>query len=200
MRLVRVAVPVPTLEALTYSVPGDFADPVAGARVLVPLGNRTLTGVVTESTHTGERTAEDDSIKPIIDTLDDEPFLPPDVVRLALWVAEYYASGVGEAIATAMPPRAWIESERFARITDFGATRVLAERGLRRKILDTLKGGQPVRTEVVLSQAPNAHATLLGLERDGLVEITRPLKGTADAHRTVRVAALTAQGHEFAVP
>jgi primosomal protein N' (replication factor Y) len=37
---------------------------------------------------------------------------------------------------------------------------------------------------------------LLALERDGLVRITQPLKGSADAHRTVRVAAITAQGHE----
>ncbi len=99
-----------------------------------------------------------------------------------------------------MPPRAWIESERYARITDLGVSRLLIERGLRRKVLDVLDGGAPVRTDAVLARAPNAHATLLGLERDGLVEITRPLRGSADAHRTVRVAALTAQGHEFTTP
>ena len=46
MRLVRVAVPVPALDALTYSVPEEFPDPPPGARVLVPLGKRTMTGVV----------------------------------------------------------------------------------------------------------------------------------------------------------
>ena len=49
MRLIQVAVPVPQLDALTYSVPPEFADPVVGARVLVPLGKRTLTGVVVSS-------------------------------------------------------------------------------------------------------------------------------------------------------
>ncbi len=207
MRLVRVAVPVPSLEALTYLVPESVADPVVGARVLVPLGNRTLTGVVTESSpavhdtpggaEAGRPSEGGPAVKPIIDILDDEPFVAPEIVRLALWVAEYYACGAGEAVATAMPPRAWIESERCARITDLGVSRLLIERGLRRRILDVLDGGTPVRTGAVLAQAPNAHATLLGLERDGLVEITRPLRGTADAHRTVRVVALTAQGHEF---
>ncbi len=208
MRLVRVAVPVPSLEALTYLVPDEFAEPVVGARVLVPLGNRTLTGVVTES-HTGlgpplsgaepnpPRGADGEGVKAIIDTLDDEAFLPVEVVRLALWVSEYYACGAGEAVSAAMPPRAWIESERYAQVTPFGTMRLLTERGLRRKVLDVLEGGMPVRTDAVLARAPNAHATLLGLERDGLVEITRPLRGTADAHRTVRVAVLTAQGHEF---
>jgi len=37
---------------------------------------------------------------------------------------------------------------------------------------------------------------LAGLEADGLVTLTRPLKGNADASRTIRVAMLTAQGTE----
>lgn len=49
MRLIRVAVPVPALEALTYHVPDELGDPEIGARVLVPLGKRTLTGVVIET-------------------------------------------------------------------------------------------------------------------------------------------------------
>ena len=40
VRHIRVAVPVPQLEALTYSVPDGIPVPVPGARVLVPLGSR----------------------------------------------------------------------------------------------------------------------------------------------------------------
>ena len=36
MRSVRVAVPVPALAPLTYSLPESFPDPAVGARVLVP--------------------------------------------------------------------------------------------------------------------------------------------------------------------
>ena len=43
-----------------------------------------------------------------------------------------------------------------------------------------------------------SHAVLAGLERDGLIALTKPLKGAAAAFRTVRVAALTVQGHEIA--
>ena len=49
MRLVRVAVPVPALDSLTYSLPDAVPDPPVGARVLVPLGNRVLTGCVVGS-------------------------------------------------------------------------------------------------------------------------------------------------------
>ena len=40
----------------------------------------------------------------VIEVLDVEPFLPPAVVDLAMWVAEYYACGPGDALAAAMPP------------------------------------------------------------------------------------------------
>jgi primosomal protein N' (replication factor Y) len=227
MRLVRVAVPVPALDALTYSVPDDFRDPVVGARVLVPLGKRVMTGIVIESRfadcssqfeHLNEprtanherRTASHEpptanpelraaaSVRNLIDILDSDPFLPADIVALALWVAEYYACGVGEAIAAAMPPRAWIESERHARITEAGHERVLLERGLRRQALDRMAGDRPVRIDTLAKAASGLHAALAGLERDGLITITRPLKGRASAFRTVRVAALTVQGHEIA--
>ena len=49
MRLIRVAVPVPALGLLTYHVPEELPDPVPGARVLVTIGTRTLTGVVVDS-------------------------------------------------------------------------------------------------------------------------------------------------------
>ena len=67
---------------------------------------------------------------------------------------------------------------------------------MRREILEALTGAKPVRVDTVLGDRRGAHAALLGLERDGLVEITRPLKGTASAYRTVRVATLSAQGHD----
>src|SRR5688500_17411123 len=209
MRLVRVAVPVPSLEALTYRVPDGMAAPSGGARVLVPLGNRVLTGVTIGGTFEQEESAPpadapaDTQIKDILDLLDDEEFLPADVVRLASWVAEYYACGAGEAIAAAMPPRAWVESERHAQITEAGEARLLTERGQRRQVLDALSGAGVVRVDSLRTAGGKAggspvHAALLGLAREGLVEVTRPLKGSANAYRTVRVAILTAQGHDLA--
>jgi primosomal protein N' (replication factor Y) (superfamily II helicase) len=224
-KMLAVAVPVPGLGALTYSVPDEMPMPPAGARVLVPLGKRTVTGIVL-SEDRGSRTEDRTTVetrldrvenpdprssildprssetKPIIDVLDREPFLPPDVVDLAAWVADYYASGVGEAIATAMPPRAWIESERHAAITGAGEARMLSERGARRDVLELLTGGRVVsvgalaRRASAASESRGVPAVLARLEADGLITLTRPLKGTADASRTVRVAVLTAQGCE----
>ena len=96
-----VAVPVPALGVLTYRVPADHAMPRAGARVVVPVGPRTLTGVVL-----GEAAAADTAytIKPIKQVLDDHAFVPPDVVKLTEWVSEYYLAGPGATLSAALPP------------------------------------------------------------------------------------------------
>ncbi len=44
-----VAVPVPALDLLTYRVPEAMAVPVPGARVVVPLGARRVTGIVVDA-------------------------------------------------------------------------------------------------------------------------------------------------------
>lgn len=201
MRLVRVAVPVPALDSLTYSVPDELPIPTPGARVLVPLGHRVMTGVVTGTDAAADSNTpgqEATAVKSLIDLLDDGAFLPPDIVALATWVAEYYVCGVGDAIGAAMPPRAWLESERHAEITDLGHARMLAERGTRRELLEKLGPGTPMRVDRLAGARRGAHAALLGLERDGLVSIRRSLRGTAEAFRTIRVAAITAQGLDLA--
>jgi primosomal protein N' (replication factor Y) len=125
-----------------------------------------------------------------------DPFLPAAVIELASWVADYYACGVGEAIATTMPPRAWIESERHAAITEAGEARMLSERGARRDLLELLTGGRVVSVGSLAKKSRGVQTVLAGLEADGLITLTRPLKGTADASRMMRVAVLTAQGSE----
>jgi primosomal protein N' (replication factor Y) (superfamily II helicase) len=117
-RLVSVAVPVPALGVLTYHVPDDVDMPPAGARVIVPVGPRTLTGVVL-----GEAAAADTAytIKPITRVVDDHAFVPPDVVKLTEWVSEYYLAGPGATLAAALPPHGLT-----ARVDRFKTVRVAA--------------------------------------------------------------------------
>ena len=121
MRQISVAVPVPFLDLLTYNVPDGIALPPVGGRVRVPVGTRVLTGCVIEypdGTSAGE-------FKDVIEALDHDPLLPPDIVALCRWVADYYLAGVGDAIAAAMPPGARrkatsFKTKRVAAITALG--------------------------------------------------------------------------------
>ena len=63
----------------------------------------------------------------MLEVLDREPFLPPDVVQLTEWVADYYLAGPGAALAAAMPPHALtaardaFRTTRVAALTDAGS-------------------------------------------------------------------------------
>jgi primosomal protein N' (replication factor Y) len=63
--------------------------------------------------------------KDLAAALDSEPYLPPAIVGLCRWVAEYYLSGVGDAIAAAMPPGSR-DGERRERPTGRKLRRVAA--------------------------------------------------------------------------
>ncbi|MBP1636988.1 MAG: priA, partial [Acidobacteria bacterium] len=208
---VSVALPVPSLDLLTYRVPEGVEAPQPGARVLVPLGARRLTGIVV---HTGVRTtagaAEPPAaVKSLLDVLDPVALLPAGLVGLAEWVAEYYACGPGEALAAAMPPFAWVEGELRARLTPEGRARIEASGGrpagtLKAAVLGLVgEAWTPVRAVAYRlehgaaqgrrRQAP-ARALVRALEAEGLVEVEEVLSGRARAFKTRRVAAVTVAG------
>ncbi len=203
---VSVALPVPSLGALTYRVPEGLDAPRAGTRVLVPLGARRLTGIVVRAEREAQASAV--AVKSLIDILDAEPLLPPAVVELAAWVADYYACGPGEALGAAMPPFAWVESELRARPTEAGRARAAAAAGrppatLRAAVLGLLGDGwTPLRSVAYRLEhgaagrrrGTPARALVRALEREGLVEVEEVLSGRARAFRTRRVAAATVAG------
>ena len=82
--------------------------PAVGARVRVPLGTRVVTGCVVH--RDVEAVAE---ARPIVEVVDAEAYVPPHVVELCGWVADYYVAGVGDALALAMPPGARARASGF---------------------------------------------------------------------------------------
>ncbi|MPY87192.1 MAG: primosomal protein N' [Luteitalea sp.] len=159
MRLVRVAVPVPGLDLLTYSVPPSVHVP-PGARVIVPLGRRLLTGVVVDSPEPASTRAVPASveIRPVVRVLDREAFLPPEVLRLALWAAEYYLAGPGEAVAAALPPRASARGEPHLSLTDLAETRCGDDDEVQAAVLRALAGGRPAPQRLVVARVRKALA------------------------------------------
>ncbi len=174
--LVRVAVPVPGLGLLTYRVPPDLPRPDAGARVVVPLGRRFVTGIVVEPAEAGE--VEDADIKPLREVLDAGPFIPPAVVDLARWTAGHYLAGPGETIVAVLPPMtrgARADAHKVVRVAAITAAGLQAqaapgvgERHLTPKQQETLGilAGQP-------PGLPTADLARRGISSDVLARLVR---------------------------
>ncbi|MBI3401910.1 MAG: primosomal protein N' [Acidobacteria bacterium] len=164
--LILVAVPVPSLDLLTYRVPDELAPPQIGARVVVPLGSRVVTGIVVERAVPAD---SDGEIKPVRQVLDAEAFVPPDVVTLARWTAEYYASGVGDTIPALLPPMA-----RGGRADAHKRTRVVA---ITAAGIDALSVAAGLRAGPTEGAEPRLRET----QRDALALIAGTPAGVATA-------------------
>jgi primosomal protein N' (replication factor Y) len=177
---VSVAVPVPALDLLTYRVPDRFATPAPGTRVVVPLGPRTLTGIVV-----GEADASRGpfDLRDVQDVLDTEPYLPRDIMQLAEWVGDYYLAGPGAALAMAVPPRAMDNrAEAFRVIRRVALTAEghdLAPRDdaavgpKQRDALRLLAGSPDGLTAQELAARGISSAIVARLKRSGLVSVRR---------------------------
>lgn len=101
-RLVRVALAVPLRRTFDYSYP-DTANPVVGARVMVPFGRQQLIGYVLELPESSN--IEPSKIKPILQLIDQESVIDGELFKLIRWAANYYQHPVGEVFASCLPSR-----------------------------------------------------------------------------------------------
>jgi primosomal protein N' (replication factor Y) len=98
-RYAKVSLPVPVDKRFTYAVPAEMAGGIfVGARVDVPFGRRTLSGIVTELTDSSDL-PRIKSIKGLYET-----FLTPELLTISRWIADYYGCTEGEAMQAALPP------------------------------------------------------------------------------------------------
>lgn len=185
MVFISVAVPVPTLGLLTYRVPDELPWPQAGARVRVPLGKRTVTGCITGVHDEAPADMALDDLKDVVEVVDTEPFVPADVLALALWVADYYMSGAGDAVGVVMPPFARsatgrsFKTTRLATLTAQGqdvaadAALVAALGAKQRDALMLLAGAPAGMTSPALARRGIPPATLQRLAAKGLITLGR---------------------------
>ncbi len=101
MTVARVALPVAIDRTFDYWIPEGLAVAV-GALVRVDLAGRPLVGIVVD---VGEGSdAEPGSLVPLREVVTDLAPLPPDVLALAGFVADYYQAPLGQVLALALPP------------------------------------------------------------------------------------------------
>jgi primosomal protein N' (replication factor Y) len=115
----EVAVPLPLAGALTYSIPASlvpYAKP--GQRVRVPVGRRTVTGVLWRLVEAPPPGVTPRDLAALSDL---EPVLPSDLLELARFAAEYYMAPLGEVVAAMLPQDLPPWGDRRVALTDAGA-------------------------------------------------------------------------------
>jgi primosomal protein N' (replication factor Y) len=114
--LVDIAVMAAIRNPLTYQVP-DSLVVQPGQRVEVPLATRKATGIVLGP---GSPLPPDVEVRPILRLLDPEPVLSPELLKLGLWIADYYVAPIGEVFRAMLPLRAATRRARLVRLSELG--------------------------------------------------------------------------------
>jgi primosomal protein N' (replication factor Y) len=195
-----VALPVPLDRPFTYGV-GDLHLCI-GARVLVPFRNEKLAGVVIRL-HDEPPPVD---ARPLLAVLDDEAVITPELMELAIWIAQYYLAPIGEVLRSMLPLGGEVRRQVLYRITDQGRQVLLAaaQQGSSRRsrlsskeqdqeyaVLNELASGEAVRVPRLRASTGVSARILQGMLRKKW--ITRETAAEArDARRTVRYAVLIA--------
>ena len=102
MHYVDVLLPLPLEGLYTYAVPTEMEGRVSfGMRVMVPLGKTKTYVAMAVRVHQDKPQAN--SLKSILQVLDQQPVLLPEQYRLWQWIAHYYMSPLGDVLKAALP-------------------------------------------------------------------------------------------------
>ncbi len=188
--VVRVAVPKPLPQLFDYWVPPGTRSPVPGARVKVPFGRQSLTGVCVN-------VDPDDphpDPKPLQTVLDDANVFGAHLFGLALWLAGYYHHPLGETLAAALPAAARrgaamvVRREPVWRLTE--ARPDLSRAPRQRALLEHLcRAGGRARPQA-LEQAGFGAAVVRGLADKGVLVRESEAWSGGDAGRRAENAAV----------
>lgn len=125
---VFVNVPVKKLDKpFTYIVPSQFAYVEAGWRVLVPFGGRMIEGFVMAVRDDAE-TADDITLKPIAEVLDEEAWFTSDMMAMARWISDYYMCTLAEAMRLFIPGKGGVRISHMYQACELDSHETLSDK------------------------------------------------------------------------
>ena len=193
-RLAHVVPLSPVDGVYTYTVPGELAaEAVPGARVVVPFGRRTLTGVVVDAGDGGGS-----GLKAVLDVLDARPALTPELLALTRWVAGYYLCAWGEALKAALPSGSLVESRR--RVVGLAPPDAVQDARARAvlRFLQTVDAASPDAVAAALQRKTVPTALLRRLEAAGHLRLEEEMVEATARAKTMRHLRLLAPGLDAA--
>lgn len=167
-----MAVPAPFADALTYVVPDSMPTPPAGARVAVEVAKRRTVGVVVAHVDEPPRGVE---LKPLLAQIDQQPLVPPELLRFLRELSSYYLAPLGEVLRAALPPMGREDARRVVGVVPERERRATGRVSQRVRLT-----GAPM-PETRAASAVVLHAHLVAHGEARLAELSRALPGARAA-------------------
>ena len=105
--LYDIILPLAIADVYTYNIPeallpiANRQSPIIGCRVLVPLGKKSIIGII-YSQHEGELPASV-KVRDALQIVDESPIITAEQLKLWEWLSSYYMCTLGEVMAAALP-------------------------------------------------------------------------------------------------
>ena len=98
--LYDIILPLAIADVYTYNIPEALL-PITGCRVLVPLGKKSIIGIIYRK-HEGELPASV-KVRDALQIIDETPIITAEQLKLWEWLSSYYMCTLGEVMAAALP-------------------------------------------------------------------------------------------------
>ncbi len=122
----EVVLSLPLDQSFSYIVPESCKKSAKiGSRVLVPLGQRMLTGFIVKLRK--RRASPELKLKEIAEVLDEEPVFPPSFLSFTRKLCAYYYSSWGELLQASLPPSFILKSKTRVALSDEGRAALQGE-------------------------------------------------------------------------
>ena len=122
----EVILSLPLDQSFSYLVPESCKESAKiGSRVLVPLGQRMLTGFIVELRK--RRISPEFKLKEIAEVLDEEPIFSPSFLSFTRKLCAYYYSSWGELLQASLPPSFILKSKTTVALSDEGRAALQGE-------------------------------------------------------------------------
>ena len=105
--LYDIILPLAIADVYTYNIPEALLpiayrlSPITGRRVLVPLGKKSIIGIIYRK-HEGELPANV-KVRDVLQIVDETPIVTAEQIKLWEWLSSYYMCTLGEVMAAALP-------------------------------------------------------------------------------------------------
>jgi primosomal protein N' (replication factor Y) len=181
-----VVLPLPLSRAFSYTVPPELESQIKpGVRVLVPFGERLLTGFVIRSRAKKKR--EDLKLKAVCEVLGEAPFFSSRILSFTEKLSRYYFLPWGDILEAAVPPSFLIRSRALLVLSQKGLEALgqglLSEEEKAIALLIKEKARRPRFLERKLSFM-NAAAVLTRMEKKGLILARKEVRRVRRRART----------------